>query len=605
MRSFEFKVVFGLAAAIFSAAPAAAQISVWTWAGANYPNISPSVADMVQIVGGDNHTHGRKADGTVWSWDSNTYGQLGDGSNVSYAGNPVQVTSLSSVGDISAGQFHVLAAKNDGTVWSWGYNYYGQLGNGTKTGSNVPVQVTGLASVTKVSGGYRFSLALRNDGTVWAWGRNDLGQLGNGTITDSTTPVQVSGLTNVIAISAGGTHALALKNDGTVWAWGDNWAGEAGKGLTSYVTTPGQVPGLTNITQIAAGWFCSHALRPDGEVIAWGSDPVEGTANASNQTQLRRVHNVVQIASAQYNHMALDSSGRAWYWGGNPQYTPQNRPLPVDGIAKVVGIAVGYGNHFAYRDEAKPWSNKVLMQNQTTNALSFLTIIGSSFTSSTPINPAFPANLAVGAMADFDGNGYDDIIAQNRTTRDVSLYLMQGTSVLGVNPLNNTPPANYRVVAATDIQNDGKPELVFQDMGTQQVYYSRIDLPTSIVDYQAISKPLAPGWIVVGSADMDGSSNKVKDLIVHNPTTRQISILVMGGNQNLTIQASVPLLPTLPPNWTVGGVGDYDGDGWPDILVQNTSTGQVAVLKVVNMQITGSYSISPIPLAGWTLVGPK
>jgi len=117
-----------------------------------------------------------------------------------------------------SGGYHSLALKSDGTVWAWGDNYYGDLGDGTTTDRNTPVQVSGLTGVTAISGGGQYSLALKSDGTVWAWGDNYHGKLGDGTTTDRYTPVQLMGLTGVTAISGGEDHSLALKSDGTVWA---------------------------------------------------------------------------------------------------------------------------------------------------------------------------------------------------------------------------------------------------------------------------------------------------------------------------------------------------------------------------------------------------
>ena len=121
---------------------------------------------------------------------------------------------------IAGGDSHSLALKSDGTVWAWGYNGCGQLGDGSTTNRLTPVQVSGLTGVVAIAGGGSHSLALKSDGTVWAWGCNDYGQLGDGTTTNRLTPVQVSGLTGVVAIAGGGAHSLALKSDGTVWAWG-------------------------------------------------------------------------------------------------------------------------------------------------------------------------------------------------------------------------------------------------------------------------------------------------------------------------------------------------------------------------------------------------
>ncbi|MBI5237580.1 MAG: putative Ig domain-containing protein, partial [Deltaproteobacteria bacterium] len=168
---------------------------------------------------------------------------------------------------------HTIALKNDGTVWAWGWNNYGQLGDGATIDRTTPVQVSGLTNVTAIAGGAEHTIVLKNDGTVWAWGRNIYGQLGDGTTIDRTTPVQVSTLTNVNAIAGGGEHTIVLKNDGTVWAWGWNIYGELGDGTTIQRTTPVQVSGLTNVTAIAGGWLHTIAIKKlilEGNVLRVG-----------------------------------------------------------------------------------------------------------------------------------------------------------------------------------------------------------------------------------------------------------------------------------------------------------------------------------------------
>jgi alpha-tubulin suppressor-like RCC1 family protein len=147
---------------------------------------------------------------------------------------------LSGVAKVAAGASFTLALKSDGTVYGWGTNLEGELGNGNKTTSLTPVQA-GVSNITDLAAGYWLSLALKSDGTVWAWGRNDMGQLGNGTtqaLTGISTPAAVSGLSSVTAIHAGVSFGVALKSDGTVWAWGENASGQLGNGTSSNSSTP-------------------------------------------------------------------------------------------------------------------------------------------------------------------------------------------------------------------------------------------------------------------------------------------------------------------------------------------------------------------------------
>jgi YD repeat-containing protein len=154
---------------------------------------------------------------------------------------------------VAAGLNHSLTLKEDGTLWSWGYNYYGQLGIGSTVDQWFPAQVTALSNVVAGAGGAYHSVAAKSDGTVWTWGYNGYGQIGDGTTTNRSTPVQVSGLANVVAVAAGDYHTVALKSDGTVWAWGYNGYGQLGDGTTTNRSTPVQVSGLTGVTALAAG----------------------------------------------------------------------------------------------------------------------------------------------------------------------------------------------------------------------------------------------------------------------------------------------------------------------------------------------------------------
>ena len=202
-------------------------------------------ATTPKIACGAYHTIALKSDGTVWAWGANQAGQLGDGTHIDntdiiHAGIPVQVSSLSGVTAIAGGRDHTAALKSDGTVWAWGYNYYGQLGDGTTTNSYTPVQVSSLSGVTAIAGGYYHTIALKSDGTVWTWGNNDIGQLGDGTTNNRLTPVQVSGLSGVTAIAGGYSHTIALKSGGTVWAWGYNKDGQLGNVTIKNWSTPVQ-----------------------------------------------------------------------------------------------------------------------------------------------------------------------------------------------------------------------------------------------------------------------------------------------------------------------------------------------------------------------------
>ncbi|MCL2140523.1 MAG: hypothetical protein FWH42_02425 [Dehalococcoidia bacterium] len=246
------------------------------------PSVPAKAAGVIPMIAtGNFYSLALKSDGTVWTWGQNNHGQLGNGTTTN-SSTPVQVKgvdgsdNLTDIIAVAAGLFHSLALRSDGTVWAWGYNNYGQLGIGTTADSLTPVQVSTLSNITAISTTYNHSIALKSDGTVWAWGYNNYGQLGNDSTTNSSTPVQVKGvggignLTNITAIVAGGSHSLALKNDGIVYAWGYNGDGELGNNSTTDSSTPVQVSSLTNISSISGKGSHSLALKSDGTVWAWG-----------------------------------------------------------------------------------------------------------------------------------------------------------------------------------------------------------------------------------------------------------------------------------------------------------------------------------------------
>jgi alpha-tubulin suppressor-like RCC1 family protein len=269
------------------------------------------------------HTLYVKDNGTVWAWGSNNKGQLGDGTTTDRT-TPMQVSGLAGVSAIAAGSAHSVALKNDGTVWTWGSNSNGQLGNGTKTDSKTPVQVSNLAGITSIAAGSAHTVALKNDGTVWAWGSNSNGQLGNGTAgpgTDSSTPVPAIGLIGVIAVTAGQNHSVALRNipvlinDGTVWAWGSNSNGQLGNGTILDAWVPIQVSGLTGASAIAAGYAHTVALR---------------------------------------NIFNLTNDGTIWAWGSNANgqlgdgtITDKWIPTMVSGLSLMTTIAAGFNHTIA------------------------------------------------------------------------------------------------------------------------------------------------------------------------------------------------------------------------------------------------------------------
>lgn len=281
---------------------------------------------FVQVESGGHHSIGLTSEGTVYTWGRNSSGQLGDGSTTNHS-TPVQVVGVGGVGyltgvtSIAAGGFHSLAVTSAG-IYAWGNNSNGQLGDGFTTNRTSPVLVAGgLTGVIAISSGSNHSLALTSSG-VFAWGYNADGELGDGSTTNRLTPVSVAGgLTGVTAIDAGAVFSLALTSSG-IYAWGQNADGELGDGSTTDRLTPVSVTGgLTGVTAISAGGTHSLALTSAG-IYAWGYNSNGQLGDGSITSSpvpiqvLGGLTGTTAISAGGQFSLALTSTG-AYSWGTN------------------------------------------------------------------------------------------------------------------------------------------------------------------------------------------------------------------------------------------------------------------------------------------------
>lgn len=290
-------------------------------------NLSGQTLGARNISVGESHTVALKSDGTVWTWGANTYGQVGDNSTTQRDA-PVQVSGLSGVVAVAAGKFHSVAVKSDGTVWGWGLNSSGQLARSATSfpQRTTPTSAQSFSGAIAVAAGDNFTIALKADGTVWAWGGNASGQLGNGTTTSSATAVRVGSLTGISRIAADGAHAMALDLNGEVWTWGENGSGEIGDATTTDRTSPVKITSLgTGVKAIAAGRAHSMALMSDDTVRAWGLNDSgqlgDGTTTSSSTPVTSGTSGVTSfIAAGDDASMAVKSDGTLYAWGEN-QYS--------------------------------------------------------------------------------------------------------------------------------------------------------------------------------------------------------------------------------------------------------------------------------------------
>jgi len=356
----------------------------------------------IAIANGYAHTLALRADKTVWAWGSDYYGQLGDGGgNSSPLRQQVRdpqdpTTYLTQVKAVAAKENHSLALKEDGTVYEWGaiikdpYTWEQSV-------TIWPTQVGNLSNVTSIVAGKNHSLALKADGTVWAWGANGSGQLGDGTTSYSASAVQVTDptsptgkLTGVVALAAGGTHSLALKSDGTLWAWGSNEQGQLGNGTT--VPTD------------------QYQTEPQAVV-----DPSDTTGKLTG---------IVGIAANGNHSLALKSDGTVRAWGANmyqqiglqgmSQSTPNKITDPNDPTGYLTGVtalsASAYSS-IALKSDGTVWGWGMNVYGAFSNP-------DAPSMSYTPVpfkNPADTSQLFTGAVAISGGGTYHSILKSDAT----------------------------------------------------------------------------------------------------------------------------------------------------------------------------------------------
>ncbi len=276
-----------------------------------------------QIECGTEFSIALRSDSLLFSWGNNANGQLGNNLATPASNSPYLIDTNSKWRTISAGSFHSLGIKNDGTLWAWGFNGNGQIGSGNKIQSNIPIQIGTDTDWTHVDAGLANSFAIKNNGTLWAWGLNFQGQLGIGTPgADTTSPIQVGTDSDWKQISCGGFQVLGMKTNGSLWAWGYNGEGQVGdtSNIDKYIPT--LISSDTNWKSISAGYQFSTAIKTNGSIYSWGFN---GNGQLGDNTLVSKNYPVdvsaaemwIDISAGSSFAFAIKSDSTLYGWGYN------------------------------------------------------------------------------------------------------------------------------------------------------------------------------------------------------------------------------------------------------------------------------------------------
>jgi alpha-tubulin suppressor-like RCC1 family protein len=290
--------------------------------------ISGSATNWKEIFGESLGVKGLKTDGTVWTWGFSGYGGhgIGGSGNINRT-TPVQIGADTTWAKLAVSPEHAMAIKTDGTLWAWGYNPFSNLGDGTTTTRFSPIQIGTDNSWAYLSENGTMTYtrhAIKVDGTLWGWGLQNYGKIGDNSVTRRSTPVQIGSNTTWKQVSNGYTLTTAIKTDGTLWTWGDNTYGQLGDNTRTGRSSPVQTISAGNSwRQVAAGWNFAAAIKTDGTLWSWGrnnagnigdntltnySSPVQTVAGGTNWKQ---------VSTSEKSVAAIKTDGTLWTWGDN------------------------------------------------------------------------------------------------------------------------------------------------------------------------------------------------------------------------------------------------------------------------------------------------
>ena len=319
------------------------------------PEVKALAGPIKQVSMGCTHSAALDADGSLWTWGANSVGELGDGTT-NYHTTPIKI--MDEVANISLGTSHSAAIKTDGSLWTWGSNDRFTLGDGTQQRHTSPEKI--MDDVMSISMGWDHSAAIKQDSSLWTWGANDSGQLGDGTFTSRSKPVKV--LDSVSTVSTGIDYSAAIKLDGSLWTWGHNPNGRLGDGTTNTHATPVKI--MDEVLSVSLKSSHMAAVKTDGTLWTWGDNYFgqlgDGT-DTTHSTPVKIMDDVIDVSVGRIHSAAIKKDGSLWTWGNN-EYgqlgdgTTTNRSTPVKIMENVVAVSMGDFGSAAIKTDGSLWT---------------------------------------------------------------------------------------------------------------------------------------------------------------------------------------------------------------------------------------------------------
>ena len=389
------------------------------------PANAAAVTGFTHVETNGNYSCATKSDATVWCWGLNSSGQLGDGTTTNRS-RPVQVVDLTDVIGLETGYEYACAVKSDATAWCWGSNSVGQLGDGTTTNRNRPVQVSNLTGVSQVSTAYGHACAVKSNGSVWCWGWNIYGMLGSG-YAASNVPVVVPGISTATQIRAGSWHSCALLSNGTMNCWGYRFTDSAGlTGITLLSASKGQHMCVIASDQVMKCW----GMNDHGQL------GINNTTDQTSPTTVPGFEGAISVSSNNHNTCAVKSDGTPWCWGWNAfgqvgvPFADQNVPVAVNEVTGVAQISAGYTHSCALltNTTVKCWGDNrsgQLGDGTTNSSATAVSVMAPASALATPTSVAATATTSTPKSIDVSWGA-----STGASSYSVKLYNAAGSSLL-------------------------------------------------------------------------------------------------------------------------------------------------------------------------------